>query len=114
MIERIVPAACRLVFVWSVTRCTPVYGLHTYEMAYIKNLKKVRRRGFRLEQVIMVDDTPAKLRKQYGNLPRINAFTGDTQDRELLALQRYLLDLKHCANIPAVEKRGWQSRYGVS
>ncbi len=34
----------------------------------------------------MVDDTPAKLELNYGNLIRITAWLGDPNDSELLAL----------------------------
>jgi len=48
---------------------------------------------------------------EYGNLIRIDAFTGDPDDRELLRLMPYLLKLNTVDNIRKVEKRGWQSHY---
>ncbi|MES3020224.1 MAG: NIF family HAD-type phosphatase [Pseudomonadota bacterium] len=80
----------------------------SYEWAI--NLAKVKRRGFKLEHVIMLDDTPAKLSRHY-NLVQIRMFEGDIADRELLLLMRYLADLELHDNIRAVEKRGWRARY---
>ena len=59
----------------------------------------------------MVDDTPQKLERNYGNLVRVTEWLGETQDRELLLLTQYLRDLKDVANVRSVEKRGWQNYY---
>lgn len=103
-------------FIWTRERCTQVRdraGLYDFGIGYhwIKDLSKVKRRGFLLEQTIMVDDTPSVLERNYGNLVRIDAFTGSADDCELLRLMPHLLDLKQEENIRTVEKRGWQSRY---
>ncbi len=100
-----------LEFLWARNRCTRLISDTTYEHEYIKDLTKVKKKGFKLEHIIMVDDTPDKLRRQYGNLVRIEEFTGDTNDTELLRLKDYLLDLKTENNVRRIEKRGWQSRY---
>jgi len=78
---------------------------------YIKDLAKLKRKGYCLEQMIMVDDTPQKLERNYGNLVRVKEWLGNTEDNELLLLKKYLTDLKDINNIRQVEKRGWQSRY---
>lgn len=58
----------------------------------------------------MVDDTPKKLRRNYGNLVRVLPFEGDQRDEELPDLIEYLNQLKDAKNIRRVEKRGWKSR----
>ena len=40
----------------------------------IKNLNKVRRRGYRLERVIAVDDDPRKFVHSYGNLVAVHPY----------------------------------------
>ena len=101
----------RLEFVWSRNRCTPIFERELHEHGHLKNLAKVKKKGFPLEHVIMIDDTPSKLRKSYGNLVRVNEFVGDPKDNELLILMKYLKDLKSEENIRKVEKRGWQNKY---
>ncbi len=49
-----------LSFVWASDRCTVAYDLERFEYYNRKNLKKVKRKGYRLESIIAVDDTPQK------------------------------------------------------
>ncbi len=101
-------------FVWSSERCTPRFDPNAFETIPLKNLQKVKRRGYNLDQVIMVDDTPQKLAKNYGNLVRVNEYLGSVDDTELLALIKYLRYLKHVDNVRKVEKRGWHQSFIVS
>ena len=56
----------------------------------------------------MVDDTPEKHIRNYGNLIRVSEFTGDQSDDELLYLMEYLMTIKDSDNIRSIEKRGWR------
>lgn len=56
----------------------------------------------------MVDDTPAKLARHYGNLVRVRPFVGDQGDTELQQLGDYLCTLAGVPNVRAVEKRFWR------
>jgi len=111
VVTTIFPDNYPLQFVWSNKRCTKAYDPETMQHYFLKNLAKLKRHGYRLETIIMVDDTPLKLKKNYGNLIRIKAWFGDPTDHELLRLMHYLTDLKTVENIRTVEKRGWQTRY---
>ena len=77
----------------------------------MKDLKKLRKRGYDLRQIIVVDNTPQKLNRSYGNLVRIDDFTGDRSDKELRRLMSYLEELAAAENIRSIEKRGWTMRY---
>ena len=99
-----------LEFLWARKRCVLRFDPERCAHEWVKDLKKVKRRGFALERVIMVDDTPQKLVRNYGNLVYIKPFEGDPRDDELRALMRYLLELKEEINIRIVEKRGWRQR----
>ena len=101
----------KLEFLWSRDRCTRYFRPEFFDSEYLKNLKKSKRRGFPLEKTIMVDNTPAKLAKNYGNLVKIEDFKGDQSDRELPYLIEYLKELKQVENVRSVEKRGWRKRY---
>ncbi len=100
-----------LEFVFSRGRCVRSFDHELLEPIWIKDLKKVKRKGYSLQDIIVVDDTPAKLRRNYGNLVRIRPFEGDYEDQELKYLSRYLLDLREAKNIRRIEKRGWRNKY---
>lgn len=98
----------RLAFVWGRERCTLRRDMDTYELERIKDIRKLRRRGYRRESIIFVDDTPAKIQRSYGNYIRVREFEGDLADRELELLARYLERLGPEPNVRSVDKRGWR------
>ncbi len=100
-----------LEFVWARQRCIQSFDPESLDYLWVKDLKKVKRRGYKLEQVIMIDDTPAKLRRNYGNLVRVSPFEGSQVDKELLFLMDYLKLLLKEENIRAVEKRNWKAKF---
>jgi TFIIF-interacting CTD phosphatase-like protein len=99
-----------LKFVWSRNRCSRVFQAELQEHGPLKDLAKVRRQGYDLQQVLVVDDSPEKLARSYGNLVQIRPYLGDPEDRELHLLMPYLLELKPAPNVRVIEKRGWRSR----
>jgi RNA polymerase II subunit A small phosphatase-like protein len=107
-------------FVFARDRCTKqfnrcaMYQHGSYDYEYIKDLKKIKKFGFRLEDIIVVDDTPAKLQRNYGNLVTIKPFLGDYKDTEMLKLVEYLTILNRAPNIRKVEKRGWANNFSVT
>jgi len=109
--ENAFPKNYSVEFIWSNKRCTRAFDPNLMEHYYIKNLAKLKRRGYRLEQTIMVDDTPRKLERNYGNLVRIKAWFGEADDSELLRLRNYLINLREAEDIRTVEKRGWYMNY---
>lgn len=103
----------QLQFIWSHERCTRQYDSELMEAYYVKDLAKLKRKGYRLEYVIIVDDTPRKLERNYGNLVQIQEWVGDHADRELLRLMKYLVVLNEVENIRLIEKRSWEKQYTV-
>jgi len=103
-------------FIWTASRCTQArdkIGMDDYGLSYhwVKDLKKVKRLGFNLDQTIMVDDTPSMLERQYGNLVQIKRFKGNLGDKELPKLMHYLIELGNVENIRNIEKRCWQNHF---
>jgi TFIIF-interacting CTD phosphatase-like protein len=98
-----------LKFVWSRTRCTRRYDHETQTEYWVKDLAKLRRIGYALERVIVIDDTAKKHERNYGNLVRVSEFEGQPEDNELLHLVRYLDALANIDNVRVVEKRGWRN-----
>ena len=97
-----------LEFVWSSRRCTVARDWETGEYQTLKKLEKLKSRGYRLESIIAVDDTPKKYGKNFGNLVAVNEYVGQALDDELLRLISYLEYLKTVPNVRTVEKRGWR------
>ena len=64
----------RLRFVWSRTRCTIRYDHDAQSQYWVKDLKKIRRIGYALERVIVIDDTAKKHEPNYGTLVRVYPF----------------------------------------
>lgn len=78
---------------------------HTH---YLKPLSKVRRAGWPLERVLIVDDTPQKCVKNYGNAIYPRPYEGDENDEELKLLALYLEHIKDKPNVRTFEKRRWR------
>ncbi len=91
------------------SRCVRKFDAERYEEYYVKDLKKLKRRGYRLEHVIVVHDTPRKLLRNRGNVVRVHPYLGETVDNELLLLEKYLEKLKEVENVRSIEKRGWRN-----
>ncbi|MFQ5540433.1 MAG: NIF family HAD-type phosphatase [Candidatus Binatia bacterium] len=109
VLAHIKPPDVHFSFVWARDRCTRKRDLERQTYVWIKDLKKVKKQGYALEQVIVVDDSPEKLARHYGNLVCVRPFTGDAGDEELMHLADYLLQLAGVENVRRVEKRGWRT-----
>ncbi len=112
VVASIFAADIDLRFVWSRERCTMRFDPELHEYEWAKNLDKIKRKGCLLEQVLMVDDTPQKLARNYGNLVRVKPFYGDLADNELSLLSEYLPTLAEVPNVRTIEKRYWRRTSG--
>ena len=98
----------RLAFVWASDRCTPRRDLESDTWCQSKPLHKVGRRGYDLRRVLVVDDSPEKHTRNYGNLVRVRPFEGDPADDELPLLASYLEQLAREPDFRRIEKRWWR------
>jgi RNA polymerase II subunit A small phosphatase-like protein len=110
IIESIFHKKDEISFFWARERCTVSFDMEEREYYLQKKMHKVRRRGYDLKGVIVVDDSPEKWRTSYGNLVRVKAFFGDPDDEELKHLAVYLERLLKIENIRRFEKRNWRNR----
>ena len=62
-----------------------------------------------MESIIVLDDTPSKHRKNYGNLVTVKEYLGEQNDNELQLFAAYLKQLSAEPNIRTVEKRDWRN-----
>ena len=119
VVKRIVPNEITLEFVWGRSKCTPRrateedYFRDSYDNAhyhYTKQLKKVKKKGFHLDRTLIVDDTPEKVKDNFGNAIYPKAFLGDLDDSELLLLCDYLKHINQFENVKRIEKRNWRRK----
>ena len=73
-------------------------------------MKKLKRKGFQLERILIVDDTPHKSTDNFGNAIYPKEFKGESTDNELKLLAQYLKTLKDKENVRRLEKRNWRSQ----
>jgi RNA polymerase II subunit A small phosphatase-like protein len=97
-------------FLFSSLRCTLRRDFNTGGHVPVKRLSKLKSRGYKLEEIIAVDDTAHKHKDNYGNLVHVAEYNGDQGDEELLLLRHYLAVLANEPNVRSIEKRGWRSR----
>lgn len=114
VVEAILPEESSLAFVWNRTRCVQCYDPERLETYFVKDLKKVKRLGFDLKRILVVDDTPQKAERNYGNAIYVPPFYGDPNDNELSRLGPFLTMLAGIPDVRTIEKRGWRSRAGSS
>jgi len=109
IVKKIKPESIKFQIVWGRSRCSLKrnYSLDNYY--YEKRLNKIKKLGFKLEDIIIVDDSPEKTVNNYGNAVYIKEFTGNQSDEELIYLNHYLMSLKDAKNIRKIEKRGWRN-----
>jgi len=117
---QIIPPDIKPEFVWGRSRCTyrrniqidesGYYGDGFMHYHYIKPLKKLKRKGYQLERILIVDDSPHKSKNNYGNAIYPREFNGDMNDNELKFLSQYLKKLKDALNVRQIEKRNWRSK----
>ena len=112
--ETIFPGGLSPKFVWSGNRCTRKYDFSYGDWYALKDLKKVKKKGFELERTLIIEDEARKVERNYGNAIYIEPFEGDPEDRELLYLENYLLSIKEEKNFRKLEKRGWRNRQTLS
>jgi len=119
VVQRIIPDSITLEFVWGRSRATlrrvapddSGYFLDPWDhLHYLKPLSKVRRLGWRLERTLIVDDTPQKCVRNYGNAIYPRAYEGEDGDDELRLLTAYLVTIRDEPNVRRIEKRRWRSR----
>lgn len=109
IIAIIKPSEIEFEFVWSENRCTLKYNNHLDIYVQEKRLKKIKKIGFHLDKTIIVDDSPEKIRMNFGNAIYISKFEGNPEDDELKLLSIFLKLIKDSENLRQIEKRFWRN-----
>jgi len=108
IVKEVIPETIPLKFVWGRSRCSMKRN-DLDEYYFEKRLDKVKKQGYRMEHILIVDDTREKSRSNYGNAVHITEYTGQAEDLELSLLMKYLISLKDTENVRTMEKRGWRN-----
>jgi len=109
IVSNIFPEEIKLEFIWGRSKCTIKRDRDRDIYFFTKPLKKLKRKGFDLDRILIIDDTPQKAKDNFGNVIYISEFKG-IPDNELEKLSVYLQKLKTIANVRLIEKRGWHSK----
>lgn len=123
IVKNTILANYKFEFIWGRSKATyrrnkerdeqRIYGSHSSHYHYVKSLKKVKKLGFKIERMLIVDDSPHKSKLNYGNAIYPKAFEGDFDDDELIKLSKYLSSIKDCENYRKVEKRYWRTKHNI-
>ncbi len=108
VIHNIFPSEVIPEFVWNRKHCIQRYDPEYLEIYFVKDLKKVKQKGYNLNRILIVDDTPKKVERNYGNAIYVRPYLGDENDEELKNLAGYLKSFQVTPNVRTVEKRGWR------
>ncbi len=108
LVSQIKPKDVSLEVVWARDRCSFRCDMESDTYIYEKRLDKLKKLGFKMEQILVVDDTHEKSWTNYGNAIYIKEFCGNQNDEELKYLLNYLRTLKDQKNVRVIEKRGWR------
>lgn len=124
IVKKIIPDGIILEFCWGRKRCTYRQNIHvddnlyyatnTDHYNYQKPLRKVKKKGYSIEKILIVDDSPHKCQQNYGNAIYPMEYNGEINDKELLYLSQYLKTLKDSSNVRNIEKRGWRNNIKLS
>lgn len=98
-----------LKFVWARDRCVSKIDIESREQYWIKDLKKVKKLGFDLEKILVIDDSPEKLQRNYGNHIPVIPFLGNPKDDELSRLINFLKKIINLDSVRSIEKRNWRN-----
>lgn len=109
IVKNIKPKNVDFAFIWDRKRCTYKKSKNGSFYVYEKHLYKLKKLGYSLEQMLIVDDIEENCLKNYGNAIYIEPFLGDKSDAELSLLTDYLIKIKDSTNFRTIEKRGWRS-----
>lgn len=100
---------CSLRFIWDRSRCTRRVDFVYQEEYFLKDLKKVKRKGFDLTRVLILEDEPRKVHRHFGNAIYVKPFEGAEDDDELLKLGAFLESIRAIPDFRQLEKRFWRS-----
>lgn len=104
------PTEVDVKFIWGRERCIQRFDPEWQSTYFVKDLRKVSRIGYDINRILIIDDTPQKVERNYGNAIYVEPYYGTLADRELQYLSHYLDSIQNVANVRNIEKRSWKQQ----
>ncbi|UZR92680.1 HAD family hydrolase [Chondrinema litorale] len=117
IVNELIGNAIELEFVWGRSECwmkivkveDELTGLKKKEYQFIKPLEKIRRKGFKMKNLLIIDDSLYKVTDNPENYFIIKPFEGNCEDNELKFLESYLKILEQKGDFKIVDRVGWKN-----
>ncbi len=114
IIKNLIGDISRISFLWCRERCTRRFDYSTREEYYLKDIKKLKRRGYNIEKIIIIEDSRQAVQRNYGNAIIVQEYRGEANDDELVKLLLYLEKLGTAENVRTIEKRYWRYKIAIN
>ncbi|MEO1051777.1 MAG: HAD family hydrolase [Bacteroidota bacterium] len=116
LVNKIAPKSVDFEFVWGRSECwmkvvsieEPETGLKRKEYQNIKPLEKVRRKGFKMNNLLIIDDSHYKVKDNPENFFIIQPFEGNQEDNELISLLAYLKVVIEQDDFVGIKREHWK------
>ena len=108
VIKNIYPNNLQLAFIFTRERCLFKRNPDLDIIETFKPLKKVKRKGFSFDNILIVDDIPETFKYNYGSAILVKKYQGEDNDTELFLLLKYLEMISSEANLRTIDKRHWK------
>lgn len=100
----------KLEFIFTRERCLFKRNPELDVIEVFKPLKKVKRKGFSLDSVLIVDDIAQTFKYNYGNGILVKEYRGEEDDIELSLLLKYLEMIRWEEDVRIIDKRQWKNK----
>ena len=100
----------KLEFIFTLERCLFRRNPELDVIEVFKPLKKVKRKGFSLDSVLIVDDIAQTFKYNYGNGILVKEYRGEEDDIELSLLLKYLEMIRWEEDVRIIDKRQWKNQ----
>lgn len=118
IVKQLLEDSIELDFIWGRSECWMKIikvednetGLKRKEYQNIKPLEKIRRKGYEMNNLLIIDDSLYKVKDNPDNYFIIEAFEGNQQDQELKYLLSYLKVIIQETNFSTVDNTNWKDK----
>ena len=103
IVAQILPNNLKLEIMWGQSWCNYNYDNENNTYVYEKKLNELTKLNFKLNEIILVDDSLHNIKLNGGNAIFIRPFTGDQNDQELKILFDNLVTFKDTAELKNID-----------
>jgi len=96
-------------FIWSRQHCIKMYNRNTHQNHYVIDINKLKKRGFNIKNIIIIDDSRKKTMHLINNTLIVRKYLGEEDDNELYVLLNFLEQIGDCNDIRTVKKDNWRN-----